>query len=87
MQVIIISEENHGLQAVAKDYQSALKFLISKKYLHEKTEVWDDDVYSYVLIKDKYGENWENAIRSWSIEEFNDKFYGIYFLYECEVYE
>ena len=87
MQAIIISEKWHGTIGLAKDYQSALSFLINKYYLNKETYVWDFDEDAYALIKDKYGENWEQTLRNWNIENFNKNFEGVFFLYECNIYE
>ena len=54
MQAIMISEEWHGTIGLAKDYQSALSFLINKYYLNKETYVWDfnEDAY-YVKIAER----------------------------------
>ena len=41
--VYLIEEENHGMIGVAKDYSSAIDFLVDSDWLDGKFEVWADN--------------------------------------------
>ena len=86
--VITIQEDNHGLIGIAKDYSSAIDFLVNKNYwLNEKFEVWvDNEDYLTQSIKDKLGENWKEIVSTWTIEQFNNFFEGSFYLIVEEVY-
>lgn len=88
--VVLIKEENHGMIGVAKNYSSAINFLVNEGWLDESFEVWVDneDYEDYVTqsIKDKLGENWKEIISTWNIEQFDNFFDGIFYLNIEEVY-
>ena len=87
MTVILVNEDNHGLLTVAKDYKSAVKFLIDDKWIEESTEIWnEDDTYS--RFDELLGENAFDIItEKWNINSFNTFWNGSFFLNEVEVYE
>ena len=86
--VVAIKEDNHGLIGIAKDYPSAINFLINENWLDEKFEVWvDNEDYLTQSIKDKLGENWKEIVSTWSIEQFNIFFEGSFYLTVEEVYK
>lgn len=85
--VILISEENHGLIRVAMNYISAINFLIEYDWLNENTEIFyfngNDGSSS---VKDIFGENWQQAIKNLSLGEFNDTFDGSFLLDSQNIY-
>jgi hypothetical protein len=87
MTVILVNEDNHGLLTVAKDYESAVKFLISNRWIEESMEVWhQDDTYS--RLDELLGEDAFDIItEKWDIDSFNTFWDGSFFLNEVEVYE
>lgn len=87
MNIIIIHEDNHGVLGVAKDYDSAIDFLVQNQWLTTDVEVLNS-IEELVPIKE-LGLDIE-TIRSWDIEAFNDFFDGIFyldvdFLWECNI--
>ena len=85
--VVTIQEDNHGLIGIAKDYPSAIDFLINENWLDKKFEVWvDNEDYLTQSIKDKLGENWKEIISTWDTEQFNNYFDGNFYLAIEEVY-
>lgn len=85
--VILIEEENHGIIGVAKDYPSAVDFLVNKGWLDENYEVWvDNEDYLTQSIKDKLGENWKEIISTWDIEQFGNFFDGSFYLSAIKVH-
>ena len=86
--VVAIKEDNHGLIGIAKDYPSAINFLVNENWLDGKFEVWvDNEDYLTQSIKDKLGENWKEIVSTWSIEQFNIFFEGSFYLTVEEVYK
>ena len=87
MTVILVNEDNHGLLTAAKDYKSAIKFLIDNRWIEESTEVWnEDDTYS--RLDELLGEDAFDIItEKWDIDSFNTFWNGSFFLNEVEVYE
>ena len=77
MNIIIIHEDNHGVLGVAKDYDSAIDFLVQNQWLTTDVEVLNS-IEEFVPIKE-LGLDIE-TIRSWDIEAFNDFFDGIFYL-------
>lgn len=85
--VVTIQEDNHGLIGIAKDYLSAIDFLVNENWLDEKFEVWvDNEDYLTQSIKDKLGKNWKEIISTWNTEQFNNYFEGNFYLVIEEVY-
>ena len=67
--VICIHEDNHGLIGIAKDYKSAIDFLVREEWLTDEIEPID-----IVIIS-----QWDD------IDKFNNEFNGIYYLEVMEV--
>lgn len=85
--VVLIEEDNHGLIGVAKDYTSAVIFLIKKGWLDENYEVWVDNEDGLTkTIKELLGEEWKEVVFSWSLEKFNEFFDGSFYLNIEKVY-
>jgi hypothetical protein len=81
--VVLVEEDNHGLIGVAKDYTSAVNFLINENWLDETCRVWADELdedYTTQSIKDNLGENWKEIISTWDIEKFNNYFDCLFYL-------
>lgn len=84
--VIIIEEDNHGFIGVAETYADAIDFLKTESWLDEKIELYDDDD-EYQTIKEDLGEDWFSKISEWSLEEFNEYFEGIFFLWSHPIHK
>ena len=78
MNIIIIREDNHGVIGVAKDYDSAINFLVQNQWLTTDIEVLNS-IEEWTSLKE-LGLDIE-TIRSWDIEAFNDFFDGTFYLY------
>lgn len=88
MKVITINEENHGYIGIAKDYYSAISFLINDYWLTADYEIYNEDRGNWVRICECLGEDWVDKILSWDIENFNEVFgIGYINLTEEEVIE
>ena len=86
MTVIEIREDVHGNIGYAKDYKSAIHFLIEKGWLYDNFEYYDEekgDIELYFCL----GENWKEVLLDWNIEKFNNYFDYLLHLEEEEVYE
>ena len=87
MTVILVYEENHDLITVAKDYKSAIKFLINNRWIEESMEVWNEDG-TYSHLDELLGEDAFDIItEKWDIGSFNIFWDGSFFLNEVNVYE
>ena len=84
--VYLIEEDNHGNIGVAKDYESAIDFLIDTDWLDEGYEVYCGDYDKTKSIKKDLGENWQDVIKSWGEEKFNQYFEGCFYLNIEELY-
>ena len=88
MTVILVHEESHGLITVAKDYKSAVKFLINNRWIKESMEVWDENGISYSRLDELLGEDAFDIItEKWDIDSFNTFWDGSFFFNEVKVYE
>jgi len=82
MTVICIYEDNHGLIGIAKDYTSAIKYLIDGTDWLDEDEITDEGL----SVGEKFGENWKESIYNLGIKEFNDIFLDRFLLKETAVY-
>lgn len=73
MTIVVINEENHGLLGVARDYISAIDFLVRDDWLDRFTEMWDDYKDAWVSLEKSFGSDWLSVISKWDIDTFNDK--------------
>ena len=88
MTVILVNEDNHGLLTVAKDYKSAVKFLISNRWIKESMKIWDENGISHSRLDELFGEDVLDIMtEKWDIDSFNTFWDGNFFLNEVEVYE
>ena len=84
--VILIEEDNHGMIGVAKDYPSAIDFLVNEGWLDGSFEVWVGLTQTQTL-EDHLGELWYVAIRDeWDIKQFSKFFDGSFYLTIEKVY-
>ena len=86
MRVITIEEDNHGLVGIAKDYKSAVQFLVDNDWLSELTEIPIDEYGNFHSIKEHLGENWLAVVLKWKRTKFNEFFEGCFYLTVEKVY-
>lgn len=84
--VIVVNEENHGFLCVAKDFQSAVDYLIKNYWIDEGTEVYNDANQKWVRLNEFLGKNWEKEVRNLSRESFEELFEEDFYLKDEEVY-
>lgn len=84
--VILVSEDNHGLLCVVKDFQSAVDFLIKEYWIDEETEVYVDAKSEWASLEELFGKNWEKEIRNLSRESFEELFDESIYLEDEEIY-
>lgn len=80
--VIVIEEENHGFIAVAKSYNHAVRWLIKEQWITEDSYASEDEM---LTVKERFGDDWQNVLLSFSLDEFNDRFFGNVYLREWNV--
>jgi hypothetical protein len=84
--VILVSEDNHGLLCVVKDFQSAVDYLIKENWIDEATEVYVDAKSKWASLEEFFGENWEEEVHHLSRESFEELFDESIYLEDAEVY-
>ena len=85
--VIVIEEDGHGIIGVAKDYKSAVHFLINNEWLSNHTDMYDNETKEYIEVESLLGEDWKDIIlNEWDIDTFCKKFDSVFFLTEENVY-
>ena len=77
MNVIVISEDEHGMIGIAKDYESAIDFLIKEDWLNSEFEIVNNDD-NCVSLKDLNMSI--DDIKQMGIDEFNKFFEGCFYL-------
>lgn len=83
MKVVLVSEENHGLIAVAADRAAAIDFLISTEWIMGYCELWFPEMQEGFCIKDLFSD-WQDWLRNTATDkDFENMGYGIE---EKEVY-
>ena len=85
MKVITINEDNHGFLGVAKDYKSAIQFLIEEDWINEATEIYVDVEGGWLRL-DEYFDDWKSEIENMSREYFDGLFYESFSLEDIDVY-
>lgn len=75
MDIIIITEENHGLIGVAETYAAAINYLIEDSWITEKTELLDE--YECTRTLEEMNISLDD-VRKMSISKFNEVFEGIF---------
>ena len=88
MKVITIEEENHGFIGVAKDMDSAFRFLIEEDWLNDG--LWDEDVQDWVhpdvLIEKHNAKNLLDLLKM-LYEKDKYAFEGMFYFSEETVFE
>lgn len=84
MDVIIITEENHGVIGAAYDYESAVTYLFNEGWL--PTEILDERE-EWRHIDELLGDEWLDKILSWNIDNFNTFFEGCFYLQIVAVFD
>ena len=77
MEIILITEENHGLIGVAETRAAAINYLIEDSWITEKTELLD--AYECTRTLEEMNISLDD-VREMSISKFNEIFEGIFYL-------
>lgn len=92
MTVITINEECHGFIGIAKDMRSAFDFLLSDKWITEKTEfpIEADDDSDFVTLEDlrkrfECDNLLDTLVFMW--EDNEQWFEGLFYFYTETIYE
>ena len=88
MNVLLIHEDNHGVIGAAIDVDKVVSFLKRDGWLCETTEVYHNNGSKWVWepIYKAYSEDWEDFLRSLTIEQFNEVWEGCFYLEEEKVF-
>lgn len=85
MKVVTIWTEWDGFIGVAKDYPSAVKFLIVNGFLEGTTEVDFNEGKDWRWVEELFVD-WQATILKWDIQKFNAFFDGVFLLTENTVF-
>ena len=85
MTVILIHEDNHGLLGVAKDYKSAIDYLIQNQWLNIDTEIYNTEKDTFNSLREL--KITIDNIRALGIDKFNELFDGVLYLDIDNVWE
>lgn len=86
MTVIMVSEDNHGTIAVAKNYACAIAFLVNDGWIWKGLEIVKEDD-TITTIHEDLGEDYISILLEWDIDTFERYFEGIFYLTVEEIYE
>lgn len=91
MTVIKVFEDCHGLICLAKDYESALEFLVNNNWIEDSIEVFvgenEEGMGEYQRVIEVFGEDWVDMMRDhWNINDFNEYWDGSFYLEEAVIY-
>ena len=83
--VIVIYYPEDSIIGIAKDYKSAVKFLIKNYWINGNDEVAGDDG-DFGRLDEVLGDAWQDVlINEWDIQNFNDFFFYNFELKEIEL--
>lgn len=86
MKVIAVYEDNHGIVAIAKDYQAGVRYLLDNRWIDDDTEILGND-NKFHMIMDFIGPRWRERMFIWGIDRFNTLMGDQFSMIEVEVYE
>lgn len=89
MTVILVNEDNHGLIAIAKNYDCAVRFLLDNDWLDDGVYLSDpeSELGCDHSIIEVLGDNWDSRVRNeFDMKKFNAVFDGLFYLNEVEVF-
>lgn len=69
MEVIVISEECHGLIGIAANLKAAKQWLIREGWVDCYTDFYNFDTGVSSSLKELYGENWKEAYMNFDKED------------------
>lgn len=92
--VIVIQDPNHTDAPpikIAKDYKSAMDFLLNERWITDATEVaittWEGEFLCWGRLNEIFGEDWFDLMRDkWDIDQFNAYWTGYLILDEIVPY-
>lgn len=76
MEIILISEENHGIIGVAANYRAAKQWLIRAGWVDCYTEFWNPITNMSSPLEELYGETWKEAYMNFDKEDM--EYMGFY---------
>jgi len=88
--VIVINDGGYGLIGVAKDYKSALTFLLNEHWIDDNTEVCSEDdggFFTWKKLSQVLGEDWRDKMMKWNVSYFNYYWEGTFHLFIENVIE
>lgn len=90
MTVCAVYEEDHGVICLAKDCHVTIKYLFDSHWINKYTEIcifpvpWSD-YFKDMTLEECLGEAWVDKLETYSIEDLNIIFDGLFRFEEKEV--
>ena len=84
--IIVISEENHGIIGFAKNLLSAISYLIINDWITEDTTFFYEEWGEEFSLEDYFGNEWRAEILKMSLSDFNKFFDDRFLLTEEKVF-
>lgn len=84
--IIVISEDNHGIIGFAKDLFSAVSYLIKNDWITKNTTFFYEEWGEEFSLDDYFGNEWKAEILKMSLKDFNEFFDDRFLLTEEEVF-
>ena len=72
MEIVIISEENHGFIGVATTDKAAKQWLIRAGWVDCYTEFWNPTTNMSSSLEELHGENWKEAYMNFDKEDMEN---------------
>ena len=69
MEIILISEENHGLIGCVASEKDVMPWLTRENWVNQYTELYNQDTDDYETIKDKYGLTWFQSLSKMNLDK------------------
>lgn len=84
--VVVIIDLSRNIDiAVAKNYSSAIKYLIQNKFIDENTKMSLFNDGERLTFKEIWYDEWQSKLTQFGLEAFNDSLTG-YYLVEMDVF-
>ena len=84
MEIIIISEENHGFIGVATTDKAMKQWLIREGWVDQYSDIYNHDTSKWESLEELYGENWKEVYMNFDKEDMENM--GFY-LHDDELIE
>jgi hypothetical protein len=72
MEIVVISEENHGFIGVATTHKAAKQWLIREGWVDRYSDIYNHDTSKWESLEELYGENWKEVYMNFDEEDMEN---------------